>query len=82
MATLDQSASAARQLAAARFRLATALPGRQKLYANEAAFLATEFPNLGETLAEYAKERRAVVLVCPDGEERLLAPEPPDLSVG
>jgi hypothetical protein len=76
MATLDQSASAARQLAAERFRLATdlAVEGRSP-YPDEAAFVATGLPKLGEIVAEYAKERRAVVLVYPDGEERVLVPE-------
>jgi len=41
-------------------------------YPNEAAFLAADLPDLGAVLAGYAKERRPVVLVYPDGEERIL----------
>jgi hypothetical protein len=77
MATLDRSQSAAGQFAAERFRLALDLAVEGKSpYPNEAAFLAADLPNLGSILAEYAKERRPVVLVYPDGEERILIPEP------
>ncbi|MHB1837869.1 MAG: hypothetical protein ACYCXW_23230, partial [Solirubrobacteraceae bacterium] len=44
-------------------------------YPNEAAFVASDLPNLGSVLAEYAKEHRPVVLVYPDGEERVLMPQ-------
>lgn len=75
MATLDRSPSAAGEFAAERFRLATdlAIEGRSP-YPSEAAFVASDMPNLGVILAEYARERRPVVLVYPDGEERILAP--------
>jgi len=73
MATLDRSQSEAAQFAAERFRLAVDLAVEGKSpYPNEAAFLAADLPNLGVILAEYAKERRPVVLVYPDGEERIL----------
>lgn len=77
MATLDRSQSTAGQFAAERFRLAIdlAVEGSSP-YPNEAAFVASDLPNLGAILAEYAKERRPVVLVYPDGEERILTSEP------
>jgi len=76
MATLNESQSTAWQFAAERFRLATDLAVEGKSpYPNEAAFVASDLPNLGAILAEYAKERRPVVLVYPDGEERVLIPE-------
>lgn len=76
MATLDRSQSAAGELTAERFRLATdlAAEGRSP-YPDGAAFVASDLPNLGEVLASYARERRPVVLVYADGEERLLVPE-------
>jgi len=76
MAALDTSPSAAGEFAAERFRLAIdlAIEGKSP-YPNEAAFVASDLPNLGAILAEYAKERRPVVLVYPDGEERILTPE-------
>ena len=76
MATLDRSSSTAGEFAAERFRLAIdlAVEGRSP-YPDEAAFVAADVPNLGAILAEYAKERRPVVLVYADGEERVLIPE-------
>ncbi len=65
--------STAAQFAAERFRLAVDLAVEGKSpYPNEAAFLAADLLNLGANMAEYAKERRSVVLVYPDGEERIL----------
>jgi hypothetical protein len=76
MATLNESHSTAWEFAAERFRLATDLAVEGKSpYPNEAAFVASDLPNLGAILAEYAKERRPVVLVYSDGEERVLIPE-------
>lgn len=79
MATLDRSQSAAGELTAERFRLATelAVEGRSP-YPDGAAFVASDLPSLGEVLAGYAKERRPVVLVYPDGEERMLVSEAAD----
>lgn len=76
MATLDRSQSAAGELTAERFRLATdlAVEGRSP-YPDGAAFVAADLSNLGEVLAEYARERRPVVLVYADGEERTLLPD-------
>jgi len=73
MATLDRSQSAAGDLAVERFRLAIelAIEGRSP-YPDGAAFVAADLPNLGEVLARYARERRPVVLIYPDGEERIL----------
>lgn len=76
MATLDRSESAAGALTAERFRLATdlAVEGRSP-YPDGAAFVAADLPNLGDVLADYARERRPVVLVYADGEERMLLPD-------
>ena len=75
MATLDRSQSAAGELTAERFRLATdlAVEGNSP-DPDGAAFVAADLPNLGDVLAQYAKERRPVVLVYADGEERVLLP--------
>ena len=43
-------------------------------YPNGAAFVAADLPNLGEAVAGYARERRPVVIVYPDGDERVLTP--------
>lgn len=75
MATLDQPKSTAWEFAAERFRLAIDLAVEGKSpYPTEAAFVASDLPNLGAILAEYAKAHRPVVLVYPDGEERILMP--------
>ncbi|MHB1571852.1 MAG: hypothetical protein ACYC0H_21975 [Solirubrobacteraceae bacterium] len=75
MATLDDKSTAS-QFAAERFRLAIDLAVEGKSpYPNEAAFVASDLPNLGSVLAEHAKEHRPVVLVYPDGEERVLMPQ-------
>lgn len=42
---------------------------RPARYPNGAAFVGADLPGLGEILARNAREDRAVVLVCPDGEE-------------
>jgi hypothetical protein len=65
----------AQKFAIERFRLAIDLAVEGKSpYPNEAAFIAADLPNLGAVLAEHARERRPVVLVYPDGEERILMP--------
>ncbi len=75
MATVGRSKSAAAEFAAERFRLATdlAVEGRSP-YPNGAAFLASDLANFGETVARYARERRPIVVVYPDGDERILTP--------
>lgn len=75
MAELANPPTAAAALAAQRFELAIelAIEGKSP-YPNEAAFLAADVPWFGETLARYARERTPVVIVYPDGEERILLP--------
>jgi len=53
-----------------------AIEGRSP-YPNGAAFVAADLSNLGKILAGYARERRPVVLVYADGEERFLVSLPP-----
>lgn len=67
----------ASELAAERFRLATelAVEGRSP-YPEGAAFVGADLAGLGAIVARHARERRTVVLVYPDGEERILAPGP------
>ncbi|MGH2845852.1 MAG: hypothetical protein ACRDL0_07510 [Thermoleophilaceae bacterium] len=75
MAGLEDKRSVASELAAERFRLATelAVAGRSP-YPDGAAFVASDMPDLGAIVARHARERRPVVLIYPDGEERVLAP--------
>lgn len=76
MAQLANPQTAAAALAAQRFELAIELAIQGKSpYPNGAAFLASDLPGFGETLARYARERTPVVIVYPDGEERILTPE-------
>lgn len=77
MAELANPPTAAAALAAQRFELAVelAIDGKSP-YPNGAAFLASDLPGFGETLARYARERIPVVIVYPDGEERVLTPAP------
>lgn len=69
------SRSSAAAFAAQRFQLATdlAVEGRSP-YPNGAAFVPADLPNLGEAVAGYARERRPVVIVYADGDERVLVP--------
>jgi hypothetical protein len=78
MATLDHTRSLAQDLAAERFKLATelAIEGKSP-YPNGAAFVAADEPELGVWMADYAREHRPVVLVYPDGDERVLLALPP-----
>jgi hypothetical protein len=66
-------------LASQRFDAAIedALVDRPARYPNGAAFIGGDLPNLGAILAEEARERRAVVLVYPDGEEWVIEPHKP-----
>ncbi len=75
MAQLANPPTAAAALAAQRFELAIelAIEGKSP-YPNGAAFLASDLPGFGQTLARYARERIPVVIVYPDGEERILIP--------
>lgn len=77
MATLTNPRSAAQELAAARFSLAIdlAIEGKSP-YPNGAAFVAADLPELSTWLADYAREHRPVVLVYPDGDERVLLAPP------
>jgi hypothetical protein len=71
---LDKPTTAS-ELAGQRFDTAIelAIKGRSP-YPNGAAFVGTDVPDLGPTLAGYAREHRPVVLVYPDGEERFILP--------
>ncbi len=75
MATLANPQTAAVALAAQRFELAIelAIEGKSP-YPNGAAFVAADLPSFGETIARYARERIPVVIVYPDGDERILTP--------
>jgi hypothetical protein len=75
MAHLENQRTATTELAAERFRLATelAVEGRSP-YPEGAAFVAADLAELGSIVARHARERRAVVLVYPDGDERVLTP--------
>lgn len=76
MASLEQPKSTAAEFAAERFRLATDLAVKgHSPYPNGAVFLASDLPNLGEALARYARERCPIVIVYPDGDERVLLPQ-------
>jgi hypothetical protein len=76
MAQLANPPTAAATLAAQRFELAIELAVEGKSpYPNGAAFLASDLPGFGEALARFARERIPVVIVYPDGEERILSPE-------
>jgi hypothetical protein len=75
MADLGHERTVAAELAAERFKLATDLAVEGKSpYPDGAAFVASDMPDLGAIVARHARERRPVVLVYPDGEERVLAP--------
>lgn len=75
MARLDNQRTVATELAAERFRLATELGVEGKSpYPDGAAFVAADLAELGSIVARHARERRPVVLVYPDGDERILTP--------
>lgn len=75
MARLEGQRTVATELAAERFKLATelAVEGRSP-YPEGAAFVAADLSELGAIVARHARERRPVVLVYSDGEERILTP--------
>jgi hypothetical protein len=78
MGRVENHRTVATELAAERFRLATelAVEGRSP-YPEGAAFVAADLSELGSIVARHARERRPVVLVYPDGEERILTPGQP-----
>jgi hypothetical protein len=56
------------------------IAGRPARYPKGAAFVGADLPGLGDILARDAREERAVVLVYPDGEERIIEPHKPAAS--
>lgn len=76
MATeLDSHLTPASRLAADRMEIAIerAITGHP-LYPSGTAFVGSDLPNLGDILARHVRERTPVVVVYPDGEERLVGP--------
>lgn len=73
------------ELASKRFDAAIedAIEERPERYPNGAEFVGTDLPGLGKVIAENALEGRTVVLVYPDGAERIIeSREPPGAEVG
>jgi hypothetical protein len=64
------------EMASKRFDAAIddAIEERPDRYPNRSAFVGADIPNLGQSLARYALEGRPVVLVYPDGAERIIEP--------
>jgi hypothetical protein len=46
------------------------------MYPDGTAFVAADLDGIGAILVEHARERSPIVIVYPDGEERLLVPSP------
>ncbi len=70
-------------LASERFDAAIdeAIEGRPDRYPNGSEFVGADVPWLGKVIAESAREGRPVVLVYPDGAERIIEPrEPPSAA--
>jgi hypothetical protein len=70
-------------LASERFDAAIedAIEERPERYPNGSAFVGADMPGLGQVLARNAREGRTVVLVYPDGAERIIEPrEPPSAA--
>lgn len=44
------------------------------IYPNGTVFVGADMAGLGDALARHARERKPVLLVFPDGEERLIGP--------
>jgi len=60
-----------------------ALEDRPERYPNGSVFLGADLAGLGRALAEHAREGRTVVLVYPDGAERIIeSREPPPPGAG
>jgi hypothetical protein len=71
------------ELASARFDAAIddAIEERPERYPNGSVFVGADLPGLGRALARDIREGRPVVLVYPDGMERIIEPrEPPSTS--
>jgi hypothetical protein len=73
------------ELASERFDAAIedAIEERPERYPNGSVFIGADLPGLGESLARNAREGRTVVLVYPDGAERIIeSHEPPPPGTG
>jgi hypothetical protein len=71
------------ELASMRFDAAIedAIEERPERYPNGSTFVGADMPGLGRALARNAREGRTVVLVYPDGAERIIEPrEPPSVA--
>jgi hypothetical protein len=85
MATVTKKRTLGSELASKRFDAAIddAIEERPDRYPNGSAFVGADVPYLGESLARYAREGRPVVLVYPDGVERIIEPrESPSAAEG
>jgi hypothetical protein len=72
------------ELASKRFDAAIedAIAERPERYPNGSVFVGADLPGLGRTLARNAREGRTVVLVYPDGAERIIESHEPPGAVG
>lgn len=72
------------ELASKRFDAAIddAIEERPDRYPNGSAFVGADVPYLGQSLARYVREGRPVVLVYPDGAERIIEPREPPSAAG
>lgn len=57
-----------------------AIEERPERYPNGSAFVGADMSGLGQVLARYAREGRTVVLVYPDGAERIIEPREPPVA--
>jgi hypothetical protein len=82
MATIETARTLGSQLASERMDAAIedAIAGRRPRYPADAVFIGADLPTLGDLLAGYAREQRPVVLVYPDGAERVINPREPDAA--
>ena len=82
MATVNKKRPPGCELASKRFDAAIedAIEERPDRYPNRSAFVGADLPDLGQTLARYAREWRPVVLVYPDGAERIIEPREPSVA--
>lgn len=80
MAAVDTTRTPAGELAGERLDTAVGMSirGEPSSYPSGAAFVPADLHGLGEVLSRYARERRPVVLVYPDGDERLLVAVDPE----
>lgn len=72
------------ELASARFDAAIddAIEERPDRYPNGSVFMGADLSDLGEALARNIREGRPVVLVYPDGAERIIEPREPPSPIG